>query len=57
MHETATEPFLYLSQVNVARGDNVVLHDINLTVNAGRAHRSSWAQWVREVDADQDDYV
>src|SRR5260370_8755389 len=28
-------PFLYLSHVNVARGDNVVLHDINLTVNTG----------------------
>lgn len=31
----ATEPFLYLSHVNVARGENVVLHDINLSVNAG----------------------
>src|SRR5260370_20477770 len=29
-------PFLYLSHVNVARGDNVVLHDINLTVNTGQ---------------------
>lgn len=28
-------PFLHLSHVNVARGDNVVLHDINLTVNTG----------------------
>src|SRR6202162_6032417 len=28
-------PFLQLAHVNVARGDNVVLHDINLTVNAG----------------------
>src|SRR5258705_13697219 len=28
-------PFLHLAQVNVARGDNVVLHDINLTVNTG----------------------
>jgi iron complex transport system ATP-binding protein len=28
-------PFLHLAHVNVARGDNVVLHDINLTVNAG----------------------
>jgi len=28
-------PFLYLAHVNVARGDNVVLHDINLTVNTG----------------------
>lgn len=27
--------FLELSHVNVARGDNVVLHDINLTVNTG----------------------
>src|ERR1700677_3053099 len=35
MHETATEPFLYLAHVNVARGENVVLHDINLSVNAG----------------------
>jgi iron complex transport system ATP-binding protein len=35
MHGTATEPFLYLAHVNVARGDNVVLHDINLSVNAG----------------------
>lgn len=31
----ATELFLYLSHVNVARGENVVLHDINLSVNAG----------------------
>src|ERR1700692_4070375 len=28
-------PFLPLAPVNVARGDNVVLHDINLTVNTG----------------------
>src|SRR5271156_7233293 len=35
MHGTATEAFLYLAHVNVARGDNVVLHDINLSVNAG----------------------
>src|SRR5258705_4454417 len=28
-------PFLHLAQVNVVRGDNVVLHDINLTVNTG----------------------
>lgn len=30
-----TEPFLHLSNVNVARGENIVLHDINLSVNAG----------------------
>jgi iron complex transport system ATP-binding protein len=35
MQETSTEPFLHLAHVNVARGDNVVLHDINLSVNAG----------------------
>jgi iron complex transport system ATP-binding protein len=35
MQETAVEPFLHLSHVNVARGDNVVLHDISLTVNTG----------------------
>src|SRR5260370_25097709 len=28
-------PFLPLAHVNVARGENVVLHDINLTVNTG----------------------
>lgn len=28
-------PFLHLAHVNVARGNNVVLHDINLTVNIG----------------------
>src|SRR5271156_3728389 len=28
-------PFLKLAHVNVARGDNVVLHDINLTVDSG----------------------
>src|ERR1700721_102868 len=28
-------PFLDLTQGNVARGDNVVLHDINLTVDTG----------------------
>jgi iron complex transport system ATP-binding protein len=31
----ATEPFLHLSHVNVARGENVVLHHVNLSVNAG----------------------
>jgi iron complex transport system ATP-binding protein len=29
------EPFLHLAHVSVARGDNVVLHHINLTVNTG----------------------
>ena len=28
-------PFIKLTHVNVARGDNVVLHDINLTINTG----------------------
>ena len=28
-------PFLHLAHVNVARGENIVLHDINLSVNAG----------------------
>src|SRR5260370_19321093 len=28
-------PFLHLAHVNVARGDNVVLHNINLTVSTG----------------------
>jgi len=28
-------PFLELTHVNVARGDNLVLHDINLSVNTG----------------------
>src|SRR5882757_8169667 len=28
-------PFLHLAHVNVARGDNVVLHNINLTVTTG----------------------
>jgi iron complex transport system ATP-binding protein len=31
----SNEHFLHLSHVNVARGENVVLHDINLSVNAG----------------------
>lgn len=35
MQGTAVEPFLHLAHVNVARGSNVVLHDINLTVNTG----------------------
>jgi iron complex transport system ATP-binding protein len=35
MQASQAEPFLQLAHVNVARGDNVVLHDINLTVNAG----------------------
>jgi iron complex transport system ATP-binding protein len=34
MVTASSEPFLYLSHVNVARGENVVLHDINLSVNA-----------------------
>jgi iron complex transport system ATP-binding protein len=28
-------PFLHLAHVNVARGDNIVLHDIHLSVNTG----------------------
>jgi iron complex transport system ATP-binding protein len=28
-------PFLHLQHVNVARGDNTVLHDINLSINTG----------------------
>jgi iron complex transport system ATP-binding protein len=35
MPSALSEPFLHLSHVNVARGENVVLHDIHLTVNAG----------------------
>jgi len=35
MTSQSTEPFLHLSKVDVARGENIVLHDINLTVNAG----------------------
>jgi iron complex transport system ATP-binding protein len=35
MHSQTSEPFLQLSHVNVARGENVVLHDVNLSVNAG----------------------
>ncbi|WP_035359528.1 ABC transporter ATP-binding protein [Edaphobacter aggregans] len=35
MAQLPTEPFLRLSHVNVARGETIVLHDINLTVNAG----------------------
>jgi iron complex transport system ATP-binding protein len=35
MQGNSVEPFLHLSHVNVARGDNVVLHDINLSVNGG----------------------
>ena len=31
----SNEPFLHLSHVNVARGENVVLHDINLSVSTG----------------------
>lgn len=35
MHLQPNEPFLQLSHVNVARGENVVLYDVNLSVNAG----------------------
>ena len=31
----SAEPFLHLAHVNVARGENIVLHDINLSVDAG----------------------
>lgn len=31
----SSESFLHLAHVNVARGENVVLYDINLSVNAG----------------------
>jgi iron complex transport system ATP-binding protein len=31
----SVEPFLHLAHVNVARGENIVLHDINLSVNEG----------------------
>jgi len=32
---TAPEPFLKMSNVNVALGDKIVLHDINLTIQTG----------------------
>jgi iron complex transport system ATP-binding protein len=32
---TSAEPFLLFEHVNVARGDNVVLHDINLRIEPG----------------------
>src|ERR1700742_1018406 len=35
MAQLTSEPFLKLAHVKVARGENVVLHDINLSVNAG----------------------
>lgn len=35
MESQPSGPFLHLSHVNVARGENVVLYDINLSVNAG----------------------
>src|ERR1700761_1309358 len=31
----STEPFLLLEHVSVARGDNMVLHDVNLRINPG----------------------
>ena len=33
--EVLESEFLELRQVNVARGDQVVLHDVNLTIRAG----------------------
>ena len=57
MQGNSAEPFLHLSHVNVARGDNVVLHDINLSVNAGEHIAILGPEWMREVDADQDDYL
>ncbi|MDE1177280.1 MAG: ATP-binding cassette domain-containing protein [Edaphobacter sp.] len=35
MSSQLKEPFLHLAHVNVARGENVVLYDVNLSVNAG----------------------
>ncbi|HEU4636421.1 MAG TPA: ATP-binding cassette domain-containing protein [Edaphobacter sp.] len=35
MPSQANETFLHLSHVDVARGENIVLHDVNLSVNAG----------------------
>lgn len=35
MNQTQAEPFLNLESVNVARGDNTVLHDVNLRIEAG----------------------
>ena len=35
MPEPVVSPFLHLQHVNVARGNNVVLHDINLSIAAG----------------------
>jgi len=35
MNSSGKEPFLLLQHVNVARGDNVVLHDINLRIEPG----------------------
>ena len=34
-NETSSTHFLDLRNVNVARGDRIVLHDVNLTVRAG----------------------
>jgi iron complex transport system ATP-binding protein len=31
----SNEPFLHLSNIHVARGENIVLHDIHLSVNTG----------------------
>jgi iron complex transport system ATP-binding protein len=35
MEITGPNEFLELRQVNIARGDRVVLHDVNLTVRTG----------------------
>ena len=35
MTTPASEPFLSLANVNVARGDRVVLHDVNLSIHTG----------------------
>ena len=35
MPEPVVSPFLHLQHVNVARGNNVVLHEINLSIAAG----------------------
>ena len=35
MDDLGTSEFLELRQVNVARGERVVLHDVDLTVRAG----------------------
>ena len=45
--------FLSMRNVDIARGQKVVLQDVNLTIATRRTHRHPGAERVRKIDPDQ----